>query len=140
MRQWHGFECKGRVSRPDAKTVAAAKGQAQKLQIVDRVPCSLHIAAITYFRNKELNFYWFDPLVQEAEPIPIDLSLPEDACRPTTASLPKSSHSRRRSGGQLSAGVGPKTNPGTASFDRLPSGVTRECSLSAKRGVDQCLA
>ena len=81
MRQWHGFECKGRVSRPDANTIATAKGQAQRLISVNHVPCSLHIAAITYFRNDELNFYWCDPPAPEDELNPIDLSLPDDVWR-----------------------------------------------------------
>ena len=81
MGQWHGFECKGRVNRPGANTIAAAKGQAQRLQSVNRGPCSLHIAAITYFRNEELNFYWCDPPAAEGELSPIDLTLPEDVWR-----------------------------------------------------------
>ena len=81
MTHWHGFECKGRVSRPDANTIAKAKGQAQRLRSVNGVPCSLHIASITYFRDDVLHFYWCDPPAPDDEQNPIDLHLPDDVWR-----------------------------------------------------------
>jgi len=60
-RRWHAFECKGRVSPPDAAVRSKAKAQALRVVRVDGLPCGLHIGAITYFRNDVLNFYWCDP-------------------------------------------------------------------------------
>jgi hypothetical protein len=59
--QWHAFECKGRISPPDATTKNKAKNQAQRLVSVDGTPCTLHVGAITYLRAETLNFYWRDP-------------------------------------------------------------------------------
>lgn len=81
LQQWHGFECKGRVSRPDAKTISKAKSQARRLRSVNGVPFALHIGAIAYFRHDELHFYWCDPDFEEEEPDPIDLALPDDVWR-----------------------------------------------------------
>lgn len=77
LNQWHGFECKGRVSPPDFEVKNKAKDQAQRLISINGVPCSLHVGTVTYFRNDYLNFYWRDPPPQDDEPIP--LRLPEDA-------------------------------------------------------------
>ena len=77
--EWHGFECKGRVSHPGPAERTKAKEQAQRLRSVDGVACSLHIAAITYFRNEVVNFYWCDPPSPENGGDPIHVSLPEDA-------------------------------------------------------------
>lgn len=56
--EWHAFECKGRVSPPDAKTKAKAKAQAQSLFSVMGIPCTLRAGAITFFRAGALQFYW----------------------------------------------------------------------------------
>ena len=58
---WYAFECKGRTSPPDSTTKANAKTQAQRLVKVQNTKCALHIAAITYFKNETLEFYWQDP-------------------------------------------------------------------------------
>jgi hypothetical protein len=58
---WHAFECKGRASPPNNSAKAKAKEQAERLVSVDGVPCSLHVGAITYFKNDALQFYWVDP-------------------------------------------------------------------------------
>ena len=79
--EWYGFECKGRVSNPGPAEKAKAKEQAVRLQSVDGTACSLHIAAITYFRNEVLSFYWCDPPSPEDGKYPINVSLPDDAWR-----------------------------------------------------------
>ena len=76
--RWHAFECKGRISQPDEEAKKKAKAQAQRVVSVDGGPCSLHIGAITYFRDEELNFYWRDP---DPDPEPgqeVALELPRD--------------------------------------------------------------
>lgn len=60
--QWHAFECKGRISPPDAIAKDKAKSQAQRLVRVSGTACTLHVGAVTYFRGDALNFYWRDPL------------------------------------------------------------------------------
>ena len=59
--RWHAFECKGRVSPPDATAKNKAKAQAQRLVSVNGTACTLHVGAVTYFRGDALNFYWRDP-------------------------------------------------------------------------------
>ena len=71
--RWHGFECKGRVSPTSSTVKTKAKNQAQRLLSVNQVACSMHIGAITYFRNNILEFYWRDPIPKEKNPIEIDL-------------------------------------------------------------------
>ena len=77
LNQWRGFECKGRVSPPDFEVKEKAKDQAQRLVSVNGEACSLHVGAVTYFRNDFLEFYWCDPPPQDHERIPLDL--PDDA-------------------------------------------------------------
>lgn len=72
--QWHAFECKGRISKPDSKTKTKAKDQAMRLISVDGNPCRLHIGAITYFNSDALNFYWRDPAPDEKNKIHIQLN------------------------------------------------------------------
>ena len=79
VNRWHGFECKGRVSPPDSTAKNKAKNQAQRLISVKGVRCSLHIGALTFFRNDVLHFYWCDPAPQDHEEIV--LNLPDDAWR-----------------------------------------------------------
>ena len=79
---WHAFECKGRSSIPNAVDRRKAKAQAQRLVRVDSTDCSLHVGAISYFRQDELEFHWRDPDPEEAEELePFELRLPEDAWR-----------------------------------------------------------
>jgi hypothetical protein len=73
--QWHGFECKGRASPPLDKEKTKAKLQAQRLVSVGGTNCTLHVGAITYFRNDVLEFYWRDP--PPGEPTPILVPEPE---------------------------------------------------------------
>lgn len=75
--QWHAFECKGRVSRPDSTVKQKAKTQAQRLVSVSGTRCSLHIGAITHFRNEVLQFYWRDPLPEKGNRVEVSVS--EDA-------------------------------------------------------------
>ena len=79
LKQWYGFECKGRVSPPDAASKDKAKSQAQRLVSVNKVPCSLHIGAVTYFHYDLLCFYWRDPYPEKDKIIEVDL--PSDAWR-----------------------------------------------------------
>ena len=79
---WHAFECKGRSSVPNAEDRRKAKTQAQRLVRVDTTDCSLHVGAISYFRQDALEFHWRDPDPEDAETLePIRVSLPEDAWR-----------------------------------------------------------
>lgn len=59
--RWHAFECKGRVSPPDASVKQKAKSQAQRLVSVNRTPCTHHVGTVTFFRNDVLQFFWRDP-------------------------------------------------------------------------------
>lgn len=59
--QWYGFECKGRANRPGKSEKIRAKNQARRVVSVDGKGCSLHIAAITYYVDDVVNFYWCDP-------------------------------------------------------------------------------
>ena len=79
---WHGFECKGRSSAPNVEDRRKAKAQAQRLVRVNSTDCSLHIGAISYFRQDALEFHWRDPNPEDAETLePIEVNLPEDAWR-----------------------------------------------------------
>lgn len=70
---WYAFESKGRSNPIDSTVKDKAKLQAQRLVSVDQVACSMHIGAITYLRNDELQFYWRDPIPEKGNPIEIDL-------------------------------------------------------------------
>lgn len=59
--EWVAFECKGRLSKPGAKAKAAAKAQAERVVSVGGAACSMHVGAITYFRDNVIEFYWADP-------------------------------------------------------------------------------
>jgi len=50
-QQWHAFECKGRASMPSSTDKQKAKAQAQRLVTVGGSKCTLHVGAITFFRN-----------------------------------------------------------------------------------------
>lgn len=68
---WHAFESKGRASVPDLVTKTKAKAQAQRLISVNGIACTLHIGAISFFRNDALHFYWRDPEPERLRPIEI---------------------------------------------------------------------
>jgi hypothetical protein len=72
--RWHAFECKGRVSPPNAATKARAKTQAQRLVSVKGASCALHVGAVTYLRGDALNFYWRDPPPENGRGIDVPLS------------------------------------------------------------------
>ena len=72
MRGWHGFECKGTTATLNSTTKKRAKAQAQSIRQVGLSPCILHVAAITYFRDSILRFFWCDPPPEDRT-----LSLPE---------------------------------------------------------------
>jgi hypothetical protein len=65
---WYSFESKGRVGKPGSSEKRNAKRQAERLLSVMGTPCSLHVAAITYYENNALTFYCRDP-VPTSEPI-----------------------------------------------------------------------
>ena len=69
MDTWHAFECKGRISQPGPEAKTKAKDQALRLTSVNGIPCSLHVGAVTYFRNDSLNFFWKDPEPEVRKPI-----------------------------------------------------------------------
>ena len=79
--RWHGFECKGRSSPPSADEKNRAKTQVERLGTVDfrGFSRSLLVAAITYFQNDVLQFYWCDAPPQDSDEIV--LNLPDDAWR-----------------------------------------------------------
>ena len=75
--RWHAFECKGRSSVPNAEDERKAKKQAQRLVRVNSTNCSLHVGAISYFRQEALMFHWRDPEPDdpgELDPIEVDLT------------------------------------------------------------------
>jgi hypothetical protein len=74
LAQWHAFECKGRVSPPDATAKSNAKTQAQRLVSVNRTPCTLHVGAMTYFRGDSLHFYWRDPPPENGKGIDVPIN------------------------------------------------------------------
>jgi hypothetical protein len=74
LAQWHAFECKGRVSPPDATAKSKAKAQAQRLVSVNGKPCTLHVGALTYFRGDGLHFYWRDPPPENGKGIDVPMS------------------------------------------------------------------
>jgi hypothetical protein len=65
---WHAFECKGRLSKPDSKVKSKAKAQAQRVVTVNGNPCALQIGAVTYFNGDTLQFYWRDPEPEKGLP------------------------------------------------------------------------
>lgn len=69
---WHAFECKGRVSAPDARAKAKAKAQAQRIVSVSGSACQLHVGTVAYFRGDTLHFYWRDPEPTRADEVRID--------------------------------------------------------------------
>lgn len=77
---WHAFECKGRSSIPKEEDQRKAKTQAQRLVRVDSTDCSLHVGAISYFRQDALEFHWRDPDPEDKAMLqPIEVNQPEDA-------------------------------------------------------------
>ena len=77
--RWHAFECKGRISPPDASPKNNAKAQAQRLVSVKGKTCTLHVGAVTYLRGDTLHFYWRDPPPENGRGI--DVLLNSDAWR-----------------------------------------------------------
>jgi hypothetical protein len=71
LQQWHAFECKGRASMPGSADKQKAKAQAQRLVSVGGSSCTLHVGAITFFRNDAIEFFWRDPGPVAREPIEI---------------------------------------------------------------------
>jgi hypothetical protein len=59
--QWHAFECKGRATVPANPEKKKAKTQAERVTSVGGITCTLHIGAITFFKNDGIEFYWRDP-------------------------------------------------------------------------------
>lgn len=72
--EWHGFECKGRLSVPNGVAKQKAKAQAQRLVSVDGHPCILNVGAITFFKNEILQFYWCDPPPERREGVRVRTS------------------------------------------------------------------
>ena len=72
--RWHAFECKGRISPPDATAKTKAKTQAQRLVSINRIACTLHIGAVTFLRNDALHFYWRDPPTEKEKGIDVPYS------------------------------------------------------------------
>ena len=78
--EWHAFESKGRSSVPTEQERRKAKAQAQRVVRVNSTNCSLHVGAISYFRQDALKFHWRDPDPEDTEMLePIEVMLPEDA-------------------------------------------------------------
>ena len=77
---WHAFECKGRSSVPNVNEQRKAKNQAERLVRVGSTDCSLHVGAISYFRQDRLEFHWRDPEPAGAEKLePLEVNVPDDA-------------------------------------------------------------
>ncbi|MCY4375060.1 MAG: hypothetical protein OXC31_14965 [Spirochaetaceae bacterium] len=75
--QWHGFECKGRIQPLGSSGKQRAKDQASRLISVKKIPCSLHVGSVTYFRRNVLEFYWCDP--PSARNVGIDIDFQEES-------------------------------------------------------------
>ncbi|HWD92276.1 MAG TPA: hypothetical protein VG938_08000 [Verrucomicrobiae bacterium] len=58
---WIAFESKGRVSPPDRSAKDKSKAQALRCLSVNGQKVTMHIGAITFFKNDSLQFYWEDP-------------------------------------------------------------------------------
>ena len=71
--RWYAFESKGRSNPIDTAVKDRAKIQAQRVVGINGIGCSMHIGAITYFRDSILEFYWKDPIPEKGEGIEIDL-------------------------------------------------------------------
>lgn len=74
LGQWHAFECKGRVSPPEAAAKSKAKAQAQRLVSVGGTHCTLHVGAVAHFLGDSLHFYWRDPTPETGEGIDVPMS------------------------------------------------------------------
>ena len=71
---WHVFECKGRAAPPKLGLKSEAKSQAQSIGYLQGKKCSLHVAAITYFkRDDALQFYWLDPPLPDSNRLSLNL-------------------------------------------------------------------
>ena len=70
---WYAFESKGRSNPIRTAVKNKAKIQAQRVVRINGIGCSMHIGAITYFRDDILRFYWRDPIPKEKNPVEIDL-------------------------------------------------------------------
>ncbi len=70
---WFAFESKGRGSWSSGPDRIAAKQQSTRIVSIDSVPPRCGIAALTYFRDERLRFYWQDPPIN---PNP-EMSLPD---------------------------------------------------------------
>ena len=80
--RWYVFECKGRSSVPSPGERRKAKKQAERVVSVDSKRCRMHVGAISFFRQDELEFHWRDPDPDEPQRLePIELGLPEEAWR-----------------------------------------------------------
>ena len=71
--RWYAFESKGRSNPIDTTVKDRAKIQAQRVVSINGIVCSMHIGAITYFRDSILEFYWKDPIPEKGEGIEIEL-------------------------------------------------------------------
>jgi hypothetical protein len=79
--QWVALECKGRISKPNAKAKTNAKAQAQRLVSVNGSAPSFHIGGIAYFKKDVLQFFWRDPEPDPRVRNPIEVSVEADAWR-----------------------------------------------------------
>lgn len=80
--EWHAFECKGRSTVPSEEDKWRAKQQAERLVSVNQERCSLHVGAISFFRQDMLEFYWRDPDPKDEEkPESIQVSVQADDWR-----------------------------------------------------------
>jgi hypothetical protein len=79
--QWLAFECKGRVSEPDASVKTKAKYQAQRVVTVNGIAPAFAVGALTYFKNDTLRFFWRDPEPDLGIRNPIRLDITPSAWR-----------------------------------------------------------
>jgi hypothetical protein len=78
---WIALECKGRLSKPDAKTMKRAKDQSLRLVSVDGIAPTLHIAGVMYFKNDVMQFHWRDPAPEGEVKRPIRVHWTDDVWR-----------------------------------------------------------
>lgn len=121
--RWHAFECKGRLSAPDGGAKRRAKAQAARLISVGGTPCTLHVGAITYFRQEVLHFYWRDPEPDKKREI--QLGNPAEAWRhyyqPIAAGIAQGQKSSPPSGHRGRDDSGPSTVLADAQLSMHPA-------------------
>ena len=70
---WNVFEAKGRSKSPSRTEKAKAKFQATQVTSVDGKNCTLHVGSFSFFRQRQLEFYWCDPPPERESPLKLNV-------------------------------------------------------------------